>query len=188
MVMSQKAIATEGIQLDLSVQDHFWESDQLTDRGSSPVEPETWDNWFRRWLELLGQELPPAAAYELSLRLSDDLQIQALNSRYRYQDKPTDVLAFAALEVNCPQPDEALLPSNFYGESLLPLYLGDIVISVETARSGAKNQGHSLEIELATLAVHGLLHLLGWDHPDSESLGKMLARQETLLQAVDLIS
>ena len=166
------------MQLDLSVQDNFWESNRSKSPGARPIKPETWDNWFRRWLEILGSELPPAVAYELSLRLSDDLQIQAFNARYRDRDMPTDVLAFAALEVQCPQPDEV--------RSLLPLYLGDIVISVETARRQAKNQGHSLEIELANLAVHGLLHLLGWDHPDSESLGKMLARQETLLQAVGL--
>lgn len=166
------------MELDLSVQDNFWESDQSKSPGSRPIEPETWDNWFRRWLEVLCSELPPALAYELSLRLNDDRQIQALNARYRYQDMPTDVLAFAALEVQCPQPDEA--------RSLLPLYLGDIVISVETASRQARDQGHCLEIELATLAAHGLLHLLGWDHPDSESLGKMLARQETLLQAVGL--
>lgn len=166
------------MQLELSVQDNFWESNRSTSPGSRPIEPETWDNWFRRWLEVLGSELPPAVGYELSLRLSDDSQIQALNARYRDRDMPTDVLAFAALEVQCPQPYQA--------RSLFPLYLGDIIISVETARRQARNQGHSLEIELATLATHGLLHLLGWDHPDSESLGKMLARQETLLQVVGL--
>jgi probable rRNA maturation factor len=66
------------------------------------------------------------------------------------------------------------------------LYLGDIVISVETAYRQAQQQGHSLQTELAWLATHGLLHLLGWDHPDEESLQGMLYQQETLLKLVNL--
>jgi probable rRNA maturation factor len=68
----------------------------------------------------------------------------------------------------------------------MPLYLGDVVISVDTADRQAQEQGHSLETELAWLATHGLLHLLGWDHPDEESLIGMLNQQKTLLQKVDL--
>jgi probable rRNA maturation factor len=62
-----------------------------------------------------------------------------------------------------------------------PLELGDIVISVETAARQAPEHGHSLERELLFLASHGLLHLLGWDHPDEASLAAMLAQQEQLL-------
>jgi probable rRNA maturation factor len=68
----------------------------------------------------------------------------------------------------------------------VPLYLGDVVISVDTAHQQAQQQGHSLQTELAWLATHGLLHLLGWDHPDEESLLEMLNQQETLLQSVEL--
>jgi probable rRNA maturation factor len=68
----------------------------------------------------------------------------------------------------------------------MPLYLGDVVISVDTAHRQAQQQGHSLKTELAWLATHGLLHLLGWDHPDEESLMEMLNQQETLLQIVNL--
>jgi probable rRNA maturation factor len=67
-----------------------------------------------------------------------------------------------------------------------PLYLGDIAISIDTAQRQAQQQGHSLKTELAWLAAHGFLHLLGWDHPDEESLTQMLDRQETLLQAIGL--
>ena len=101
-----------------------------------------------------------------------------LNAQYRSQDTPTDVLAFATLEVGCPQPTE-LLSSD-------PLYLGDIVISVETAYQQAQQQGHSLKIELAWLATHGLLHLVGWDHPNRERLTQMLNQQSMLLQAINL--
>jgi probable rRNA maturation factor len=85
------------------------------------------------------------------------------------------VLAFAALEVNFPQ-----LPEEF--SELEPLYLGDIIISVETAQRQSEQQNHSLDKELVWLAAHGFLHLLGWDHPDEESLLKMLAQQEVLLK------
>jgi probable rRNA maturation factor len=127
----------------------------------------------------LQPELPPASAYELSLRLTDDTEIQTLNAQYRQKNQPTDVLAFAALEVDSPQ-----LPSHL--QLAMPLYLGDLVISVDTAYRQAQQQGHSLKTELAWLASHGLLHLLGWDHPDDESLMEMLARQKTLLQIVNL--
>ena len=86
------------------------------------------------------------------------------------------VLAFAAQE-DGPLP----LPAELAG--LGELELGDIVISLETAARQAPEHGHSLVEELQFLASHGLLHLLGWDHPDEASLAAMLARQERLLQA-----
>ena len=61
------------------------------------------------------------------------------------------------------------------------LELGDIVISLETAARQAPDHGHSLPAELLFLATHGLLHLLGWDHPDDASLAAMLRKQEELL-------
>ncbi len=143
---------------------------------SAEIWPETWENWFSIWLEKQAADLPSAPGYEVSLRLTADREMQSLNAQYRQQDRSTDVLAFAALEVDCPQPEEML--------SSLPLYLGDIVISIDTARRQAQQQGHPLKTELAWLAAHGFLHLLGWDHPDEESLIQMLERQQTLLQAI----
>jgi len=143
-----------------------------------PISAETWEAWFDRWLETLQHDIPRAESYELSLRLTDDTEIQALNNQYRHQNCPTDVLAFAALEVDCPQLAESLVS--------LPLYLGDIVISVDTAERQAQQQGHTLSTELAWLAAHGLLHLLGWDHPDEDSLIQMLEEQVILLKEVGL--
>lgn len=139
----------------------------------------TWEIWFHKWLESLQPELESAPTYELSLRFTDDPEIQSLNAQYRQQDKPTDVLAFASLEVNCPK-----LPAHL--RLSVPLYLGDIVISVETAQRQAQQQRHSLETELAWLTTHGLLHLLGWDHPDQDSLTRMLNQQRALLELIDL--
>ncbi len=141
---------------------------------SEEIPIETWERWFSQWLQELQADLPPATAYELSLRLTDDEEIQSLNGEYRQKPQPTDVLAFAALEVDCPQLEG------------VPVYLGDIAISVETALRQAQERQHSLTTELGWLATHGLLHLLGWDHPDETLLQQMLDRQETLLKSIGL--
>ena len=183
------------MQVEVSVQDCFYESSSpehsnletgyhytdslFAEPKLVAIAAETWEIWFHRWLEILSPNIPPAPTYELTLRLTDDAEIQALNAQYRHQNKPTDVLAFAALEVDCPQLD--ILPSP-------PLYLGDIVISVDTANRQAQQQGYTLQTELAWLAAHGLLHLLGWDHPDEDSLTQMLDQQVVLLQTIGAIN
>lgn len=154
------------VPLTVYVQTHYWQEGLPT----SPL----WEQWFQQWIKVLTNELPAAPAYELTLCLSDDAEIAAFNAQYRQKNQPTDVLAFASLET--PQPEQTV--SLFTTD---PLYLGDIIISIETAQEQADEQQHSLTQELAWLATHGLLHLLGWDHPDAESLEKMLAHQETLL-------
>ncbi len=170
------------LSVELYVEDDFYELSPTTSvkiEDTDPrIPPETWENWFNRWLEILHPQIPPAPSYEIGLRLTDDSQIQELNAQYRQQNKPTDVLAFAALEVDFPQSKEML--------ASVPLYLGDIIVSVNTAQRQAQQQEHSLPTELAWLAAHGLLHLLGWDHPDEESLGRMLKQQVRLLNAVGI--
>jgi probable rRNA maturation factor len=169
-----------GINIEVSIQDYFFSSSPADASAQEEIATETWETWFHRWMETLQPDIdiPKADAYELSLRLTDDREIQTLNAQYRHQNKPTDVLAFASLEVDCPQPMDFLADA--------PLYLGDIAISVETATRQAQQQKHPLKTELAWLAAHGLLHLLGWDHPDEDSLTKMLNQQETLLQVIGL--
>jgi probable rRNA maturation factor len=181
-------IANE-LQVEICVQDCFsgcWAQDGLPEieaqelfsrtHDDQVISAELWESWFHRWLEILQTELPAAPAYELSLRLTDDQEIQTLNAQYRQKNHPTDVLAFASLEVNYPK-----LATQC---AEMPLYLGDIVISVETANNQAQQQKHSLKTELTWLAAHGLLHLLGWDHPDEESLLSMLDQQRVLLEAI----
>jgi probable rRNA maturation factor len=150
--------------LELTVQDLY---------QPSIVDEATWVAWFQDWLQTPGLELPPADTYELSLRLTTDTEIQALNAQFRHQDKSTDVLSFAAMEVDVPEIEPE--PGD------LSLYLGDIIISVDTAVRQAPEHGYALKKELAWLASHGLLHLLGWDHPDEPSLLLMLNQQETFL-------
>lgn len=168
--------------VELDVQNHFYKSSPETSVNfgdiSDPLTIETWKSWFHHWLKILEDDLPTAPGYEIGLRLTGDSEIQTLNAQFRQQDKPTDVLSFAALEVDWPQ-NQQMLTSE-------PLYLGDIVISVDTAQRQAQQQQHTLSTELAWLAAHGLLHLLGWDHPDEESLMDMLEQQVILLRAIGI--
>jgi probable rRNA maturation factor len=149
-----------------------------------------WHALLSDWLGQLTPKLPPelqAPAYSLGLSLVDDGEIAALNADWRQQEGPTDVLAFAAQDGGLDDAPPMPMPSWADGEEgedddeAEPLELGDIVISVETAARQAPEHGHSLEQELLFLASHGLLHLLGWDHPDEASLAAMLAQQEQLL-------
>ncbi|MBW4568076.1 MAG: rRNA maturation RNase YbeY [Tolypothrix carrinoi HA7290-LM1] len=169
------------MQVELYVENCFDESPpaEAVNLGEAEmtISAETWSNWFRRWLEILQPDISQKSIYEIGLRLTDDAEIQALNAQYRQQNKPTDVLSFATLEV-FPQSQEI--------SGAMPLYLGDIVISVDTAKRQAQQQGHSLATELAWLAAHGLLHLLGWDHPDEETETRMLKQQAILLKAIGI--
>lgn len=99
--------------------------------------------------------------YEVSLTLTTDDVIHGLNKRFRNKDKPTDVLAFAQREAASAHPD----------------LLGDIVISVDTAKRQARR---GLAAELLHLASHGLCHLLGYDHRDDAEEAEMNARAARL--------
>jgi probable rRNA maturation factor len=137
-----------------------------------------WQALLGDWLDQLTPELPAqlrAPAYSLGLLITDDHNMAVLNREWRQQEGPTDVLAFAA--------QEAPLPAGALAELRQdePLELGDIIISVQTAARQAEEHQHDLAGELRFLASHGLLHLLGWDHPDAASLELMLARQQELL-------
>lgn len=143
----------------------------------------SWQALLSGWLGQLAAELPPelrSPAYSLGLNLVGDGQIAELNVHWRGLAGPTDVLAFAAREAGLEAGPPPPLPTGIE-DDVAPLELGDIVISLETAARQAEDHGHQLGRELQFLASHGLLHLLGWDHPDEASLAVMLARQERLL-------
>jgi len=107
------------------------------------------------------------ADYEVSLRLVDDAAIHALNRDYRHKNKPTDVLAFAQRDV----------ATRGAAVGFDPAILGDIVISIDTARRQARR---GLYRELIHLASHGLCHLLGYDHRDDAEERTMNARAAAL--------
>jgi probable rRNA maturation factor len=110
---------------------------------------------------------------ELSLALVNDREIHELNRFFRKRDKPTDVLAFAMREGKGPKvaaPTEAEI-------------LGDVVVSIETARRQAASRGRSLESEVQMLIAHGLLHLLGYDHRTDAEARRMGTKTRQLCRA-----
>ena len=115
---------------------------------------------------------------EISVLLTDDAAIQELNSRYRGVDKPTDVLSFSQFDLS----ESVEVPPTSIG---IPTMLGDIVISVETAIRQAAAHDVTLERELALLAVHGLLHLMG--HEDETDAGaERMHRREREIVGIEL--
>ncbi len=112
-----------------------------------------------------------AAPAELSIMLSDDATVRDLNRRYRDTDAPTDVLSFAQSEGDAfAQPDDA-------GTRML----GDVIISVDTARSQAAEYAVTLQDEVAHLLVHGILHILGYDHEEPDEAQIMRAHEDAIL-------
>lgn len=115
---------------------------------------------------------------ELSVTFTDNEGIRAINAQFRGIDKPTDVLSFPLTDyesVDFPVADE---PESS---------LGDIVISLERADEQAREFGHSFEREVAFLTVHSMLHLLGYDHVDSEEDdAEMRRRQREILISMGL--
>jgi probable rRNA maturation factor len=107
---------------------------------------------------------------ELSLTLVNDREITKLNQQYLARNYPTDVLAFSMKE-------------GEFGE-VNPYLLGDVVISVETAKKQAEAKGHSLEEELSLLIIHGILHLLGYDHETRGSQARRMHKKEKELLSI----
>jgi probable rRNA maturation factor len=116
----------------------------------------------RRTLELQGVR----KASEMSLLLTGSERIRALNRDFRHRDETTDVLSFA---------DEGSYPG---AED----YLGDVAIAIPVAATQAANAGHSLEAETVLLTVHGVLHLLGYDHADAAGRREMWQAQELIIR------
>ena len=112
-------------------------------------------------------------AIEVSLLLCDDAEIRELNREYRGHDSPTDVLSFA-------QEEGPAMPLG-WTDIDAPHLLGDVVISVETARRQADDHGWTLQEEVEALLAHGLFHLLGYDHETPEEWGRMRERETALL-------
>ena len=125
-------------------------------------------NFFKTVLDIIYKELNDDRLIEreISLLLADDETIQELNKSYRNMDKPTDVLSF---------------------EIESDTMLGDIIISVETAKRMAVEYSISLDREIAFLFIHGILHLLGYDHETSaEDEEEMFALQTKLLDLTNI--
>ncbi len=127
---------------------------------------------------------------EVSVAMLDDRHIQKLNKTYRSIDAPTDVLSFAMRDKTAEEREVVDDGCVFEGEGIDKNgeeLLGDIAISLERAVVQAMEYGHSLEREVAYLAVHGTLHLLGYDHETPEEKSVMRQKEEEMLRKHDLI-
>lgn len=116
---------------------------------------------------------------EVSVTFMTDEDIQDINLNYRGIDAPTDVISFALEEVT---EGEVMIQAA----EGMPTVLGDILISVDTAQRQAADYGHTYTREVGFLALHGFLHLLGYDHMNEEDEAKMFGRQKEILHTFGL--
>ncbi|MFQ5812511.1 MAG: rRNA maturation RNase YbeY [Anaerolineae bacterium] len=123
--------------------------------------------------EVLSQEEVEGET-ELSLIMTDDEAIRELNRQFRGVDAPTDVLAFGAGA-----------EEHFVTAPDSPPYLGDVVISYQRALAQAEELGHAVGEELKLLVIHGILHLLGYDHQEEAAARKMRKRESKMTNDVE---
>ena len=152
---------------------------QIDDRFAEAVAPELIERAVAAALQAEGV----AGPIELSVLVADDAELHRLNRDYRGVDAPTDVLSFADEEDAGAQAQHA-----FVRPPDAPRYLGDLAISYERVVVQAEEYGHSRERELAYLTVHGILHLLGYDHERGPAdAAAMRAREEAIMQQIGLV-
>lgn len=128
---------------------------------------------------LLHTPLPPLVngkLLEISIVLSSDSMIATLNMQYKEKEGPTNVLSFSSLDGEIPE-----LPAE--SEEFM---LGDIVLALETIRREASEQDKSFEAHLSHLTVHGLLHLLGYDHENDKDAHEMESLEIKILHTMDI--
>ncbi len=140
-------------------------------------------DWFRGIVEgaLKAQGVSPNA--EMGLVITDQARVQELNKTYRDEDRPTDVLAFY-MTTGGEEPGST--PERFVVAPDGKRHLGEVIISYPQAVIQAQEQGHSVEKELAILIIHGVLHLLDYDHERPEQKREMAAREQAILNMVSL--
>jgi len=133
------------------------------------------ENWVKKIVRQVLKVEGVPSPYEVSLVFTDSETVQRLNRDYRGVDEPTDVLAFYMLPQKGAASSFALPPDGV-------TRLGEVIISYPEALAQAKEQGHLLERELALLVIHGILHLLGYDHQEPQEEKKMREREKELLR------
>ena len=126
---------------------------------------------IRKWAEATLRAEGLTQTPDMAVVITDNESIQALNRDFRGLDEPTDVLAFGEEK-----------PGPFVLAPGEPMYLGDVVISLERAEAQALEQAASTKDELQLLLVHGILHLLGYDHATDDGQRQMWDRQDAILK------
>ena len=132
--------------------------------------------WLRSVAEITLTRCHTDRAYGISLVIADDETVQALNLEYRDLDETTDVLAF-------PLPKSSRVAHVGIGDSPT---IGEVVISYPQAAKQAKEGRKSTKVEVALLTVHGILHLLGYDHATAEEEAQMWSKQDSILANVNV--
>ena len=132
-------------------------------------------DWARRIARQILKAEGVVPPYEVSIVFTDSETVKQLNRDYRGVDEPTDVLAFYMLPQKEADSSFALPPDGV-------TRLGEVIISYPQAVEQAREQGHSTEKELALLVIHGILHLLGYDHEEPKEEAKMRTREKELLE------
>ena len=122
-------------------------------------------------LEALEKIAESLSTNDVELIITDDATMRELNAEYREKDSITDVLSFP-------------MDAPFTEQSVFDMPLGSIVIAESFVKSKAKEHGHTVQDELSLLFIHGMLHLLGYDHETDE--GEMRAREKEIIEAFDL--
>lgn len=137
-----------------------------------------------KWLEGIARAALAAQGIgddvEMGLVITGQERIQELNKTYRGQDKPTDVLAFALLPETGAEPD-----LSFTAPPDGVKHLGEVIISYPQAVRQAEERQHSLKREVAILVIHGVLHLLGYDHIESDEAALMSGREAEILRIIE---
>ena len=139
--------------------------------NQGPASYDAYETIYRDLYEKVFSHLGLEGNYFTDVTIVDDKEIHKVNREYRGVDRPTDVISFAFLDdkKEVPQKDGS------------PICLGEIIISYERAEAQAKEYGHSLLREMSFLFVHGMLHLLGYDHMSKEQEVVMFKLQDEIL-------
>lgn len=148
-----------GIDIDEGFQEHFEEE------------------WLQKLVERCLALHEFDSEVELSLLITNDETVRELNSRYRGIDDTTDVLSFALTE-------EGADSSSFVTPPDDVIHLGEVIISYPQAERQAQSAGHTVEQEMALLVVHGVLHLLGYDHADPDEEREMRGLEQEILSQI----
>ncbi|MBO1626494.1 rRNA maturation RNase YbeY [Bacillus cereus] len=139
---------------------------------------EEYVNMIRDLLEQAARMENVEDGTELSVTFVDNKRIQEINRDYRDKDQPTDVISFAMEDMG--EGEMEIVGAE------MPRMLGDLIISIPRTKEQAEEYGHSFDRELGFLALHGFLHLLGYDHMTDEDEKEMFGKQKEILEVFGL--
>jgi probable rRNA maturation factor len=135
-------------------------------------------DWLRRVVERTLVAEGASSSAEVSILIAGQDRVHELNRTFLGEDRPTDVLSFPMLSPAGDQPGFVSPPDGL-------THLGEVIISFPQAVTQAVEHGHSLRKEIAVLAVHGVLHLLGYDHDVPDAEGRMKAKEREIMERIE---